>query len=641
MKRSSAFLVLALLTAITLSLLGPATAYGAPEQARVLVQFQPGRRGAAEQALRGVGAQFHYAFDELNTFAVSVPAQALQGLSRNPNVVLIEEDAPRYPVEVAASSAAAPAAAGSQVTPYGIDMVQARDVWDADRDDVADAGAPTGAGITICIIDSGLYTGHEDLSDVAVGGYASGGDWNTDRNGHGTHVAGTITAQNNSVGVVGVLPGTADLYIVKVFGEAGEWVYASTLLDAANRCAANGARIISMSLSGTRASSTERRGFDRLYSQGVLSIAAASNDGGTSYAYPAAYASVVSVAAVDESLVVADFSQQNDDVELAAPGVGVLSTVPYLDRSLLTVGGVEYGANHIEFSARGVVSGALVNGGLCDSVGAWTGQVVLCERGVISFYDKVINVQNGGGVAAVLYNNAPGNFFGTLGDGNSSTIVGISLSQEDGQYLVANRLGSTAAVASEWIYPSNNYEYYDGTSMATPHVSAVAALIWSADPTATNAEVRQALTATARDLGPAGRDHAYGYGLVQAADALAYLGGGGGNTVHVADLDGVASWVNSTYWKATVTIRVADRNGAAVSGALVSVAWSGGYAASASCTTDGAGLCSLATGNIRKNKSSVTLTVTNVAASGFTYDPAANGDPDGDSNGTGITVLKP
>jgi hypothetical protein len=65
---------------------------------------------------------------------------------------------------------------------------------------------------------------------------------------------------------------------------------------------------------------------------------------------------------------------------------------------------------------------------------------VLCERGVISFYDKVMNVQNNGGTAAVIYNNAPGGFAGTLGAGNTSTIPAISLSQEDGKDLVAKKL---------------------------------------------------------------------------------------------------------------------------------------------------------------------------------------------------------
>ena len=103
------------------------------------------------------------------------------------------------------------------------------------------------------------------------------------------------------------------------------------------------------------------------------------------------------MAAIDTNKVVADFSQYNAQVELAAPGVGVLSTVPYQDSTSMTVGNVTYSAGHVEFSARGSASGELVNGGLCDSVGSWSGKVVLCERGVISLYDKVINVQNGGG----------------------------------------------------------------------------------------------------------------------------------------------------------------------------------------------------------------------------------------------------
>ncbi len=94
------------------------------------------------------------------------------------------------------------------MVPYGIDMVQARDVWDADRNGVVDTGAPTGSNRKICIIDSGFYTGHEDLQGVNVGGYNGNLPWNQDGSGHGTHVAGTIAAMNNALGVVGVTPGT-------------------------------------------------------------------------------------------------------------------------------------------------------------------------------------------------------------------------------------------------------------------------------------------------------------------------------------------------------------------------------------------------------------------------------------------------
>lgn len=638
---------LSLILALLVGLFGVSTVFAGSEKVRVMVQFAPGKGAAVERALKAAGAEFHYSFTDLDVFAVSLPQKALAGIQKNPSVVLVEEDAPRYMIEIMRSQRQAanesPLLAGSQVVPYGVDMVQARDVWDADRNDVLDAGAPTGSNRTVCIIDSGLLTSHEDFQGVNVlGGYTTiSNGWEHDMNGHGTHVAGTIAAMNNALGVVGVTPGTVKLYIVRVFGDDGVWAYSSSLVDAANRCASAGANIISMSLGGSRSVATERRAFDSLYSQGILSIAAAGNDGTSANNYPASYSSVVSVAAIDENKVRADFSQYNSQVELAAPGVHVLSTIPYLDFNQLTVGGVNYAANHIEFAGRGTASGALVSGGLCASTNAgWSGKVVLCERGTVSFLDKVNNVANSGGAAAVIYNNAPGNFLGTLGDGNSSSLIAISLSQEDGQYLVANKLGQSATVTSAFTWPSNNtYEYYDGTSMATPHVSAVAALVWSAKPTATNVEIRNALTSTAQDLGTAGRDVYYGFGLVQAKAAIDSLGGGGGgptSELHVSDLDAVTAAAKNG-WTMTVTITVVDANGVPVSGAKVDGKFN---TTAVSCTTGSNGLCSVSA-TAAKNVTSVTFTVTNVTASGFVYNSSANSDPDGDSNGTSIVIYKP
>jgi serine protease len=552
MKRFTLFVSIALMFVLVLSLVGVSQASTTPAQdnngkARVFVQFAPNGKGAVAKALQNAGAEFHYEFNELNTFAVSLPSAALDGISRNPNVVLVEEDSLRFPIGVMESAYQSPS---GQEIPYGIDMVQARDVWDANRDGVVDDGAYTGSNRKICIIDSGYYTGHEDLP--AASGYNGNLTWYEDGSGHGTHVAGTIAAMNNALGVVGVTPGTVQLYIVRVFGDSGTWAYSSTLIDAAYKCRDAGANIISMSLGGSRSNNTEKNGFATLYNtNGILSIAAAGNAGTNAHSYPASYDSVVSVAAIDSTKTVASFSQYNNQVELSAPGVGVLSTVPYLDSTYLSVGGITYSGGHIEFSARGSASGALADGGRCTSTnGAWSGKVVLCERGDISFYDKVRNVQLSGGAAAAIYNNEPGGFLGTLGAGNSSTIIGISLSQEDGQFLVANRLGQSATVSSTYTAPASGYEYYDGTSMATPHVSAVAALVWGAKPTATNAEIRQVLRDTAEDLGAAGRDNYYGYGLVQAKVAIdALTGGGGGNnppSVSITSPSNGASFASGT-----------------------------------------------------------------------------------------------
>jgi serine protease len=159
----------------------------------------------------------------------------------------------------------------------------------------------------------------------------------------------------------------------------------------------------------------------------------------------------------------------------------------------------------------------------------------LIARGDISFADKVLACENGGGGAAVIYNNADGALSGTLG-GVVTNIPSIGVSQADGLALQGS-VGQSATVT----VGSGDYAFFDGTSMATPHVSAVAGLVWSQFVECTNDQIRAAMNATALDLGAAGRDTAYGNGLVQAKAAVDYLsagcdgsggggGGGGGDT---------------------------------------------------------------------------------------------------------------
>jgi serine protease len=463
---------------------------------RYIVQFRNEAKGKAASA--AAGAKVVKELLPQNAAAMHIPDHALAALRKNPDIEFIEEDPIRVPF--------------AQTTPYGIGMVQAKEAQAT--------YSVTGANRTVCIIDSGLYARHEDHRRNSASGFPSG--WDTDKCGHGTHVAGTIAAIDNGVGVEGVLPNGVNLFIVKVFGDDCNWTFASTLVDAANRCAAAGANVINMSLGGERKSKLEERTFNRLWNQGILSVAAAGNDATSRSSYPASYPTVISVAALDANNQVASFSQHNARVDLAAPGVGVLSTVPWTQTNSLSSGATTWNGNHIEFAARGTASGTITDGGLCDSIGAWGGAVVLCQRGTISFLDKVMNVQNGGGVAAVIYNNAPGNFLGTLGPGNSSDIPAISLSDVDGAAALGSA-GGTGTVTSSITLPDSGYEEFDGTSMATPHVAGVAALVWSYNPRWTNAKIRDALEKTAQDLGEPGRDDFYGHGLVQAAAALQYL----------------------------------------------------------------------------------------------------------------------
>ena len=506
-----AILLIVVLVAGTLPI-----AFAEPAE-RVLIEYQPGKGAMVRNSVLAGGGQVHHEFDRINAMAVSVSGRMVGRLAKDPKVVSIEPDAKRYP---AADPVPVADPSVEQVMPFGIERVQAPQVWEAGY---------TGEGVTVCIIDTGLYWEHEDIADypgLVLGGYSQDPDseWYEDGYGHGTHVAGTITALDNEVGVIGVSPGKVSLYMVKVFGEDGLWTTASDLMAAAFTCADNGANIISMSLSGSSGPQAEQKAFDYVYAQGILSVAAASNDGTRQRVFPASYDSVISVAATDINNVVADFSNQNEWVELAAPGVGVLSTVPNIPNSWLRVGAEAYQGNPMEFSPYGDVTGELADGGMClptDTPGDWTGKVVLCERGDATFAEKVTTAMDGGGAAAVIYNNAEGLFSGTLGE-EGGWIVAISISQADGQAAL-KYLGQDATVVSDAPLVGSSYEAWNGTSMATPHVSGVAALLWSANPEWTNVQIREAMDMTALDLGEPGRDIAYGYGLVQAYDALKYL----------------------------------------------------------------------------------------------------------------------
>lgn len=493
-----------------------------PDKDRYIVSFLDVNKGKA--ALRAAGARIELDLSQHEAAAVHIPSRALAGLRRNPNIEYIEPDVLRYPM--------------AQTTPWGIPAVQADLVSDTDA-----------ANRTVCIIDSGYTNGHEDLRSLTVADTSpDSGSGSTskpliDQCHHGSHVAGTISALTNSVGVLGVLPnGKIGLHIVKVFGDDCAWAYSSSLIAALDECRSEGnANIVSMSLGGGVKSRTEERAFNEANNAGVLSVAAAGNDGNTRKSYPASYSSVVSVAAVDSALVAADFSQRNDQVELAGPGVAVRSTVAMgagFEESL-TVGTDTFEATGMEFSPAGSGSGALYRCQAVDGLGSpgdcgnfngdggASGKVCLIQRGTLGFAEKVAECADQGGVAAVIYNNTAALFSGTLGA--AGTIQAVGVSGISGATLLG-KIGQATTVTTD----VGNYAYFDGTSMATPHVSGVAALVWSTNTNCDNDTIRSVLDMTAEDLGPAGRDTTYGFGLVQAkvaADAVSKLGtdcGGGG-----------------------------------------------------------------------------------------------------------------
>jgi serine protease len=340
------------------------------ENQRYLIKYKDNQHARMSSAVSSEGGKVKTRLDKHKMVSAELSPATLKKLRGRNDIEFIEIDPKRYLM--------------AESTPYGITMVEANQVSDN----------LTG-NMTVCITDTGYDLGHEDLPSSGVTGDANSttGNWYEDGYGHGTHVAGTIAGiGNNGTGVVGVNPsGNLNIHAVKVFTNAGSWGYGSDMAVAIDQCTAAGANVISMSLGGSGSSSAEQAAFDDAAAAGILSIAAAGNDGNSSLSYPASYDSVMSVAAVDSNGNKASFSQYNSQVEIAAPGVGVMSTLP-----------------------------------------------------------------------------------------------------------------------------GNTYAAWDGTSMATPHVAGVAALVWSHYPSCNAAEIRQAINKSAEDKGAAGRDNNYGHGIVKA-----------------------------------------------------------------------------------------------------------------------------
>ena len=505
---------------------------------RYIIKVDESKKGIVKALAKKLGAELKV--DGNGFIAASFAGKDLsqvKGLLNNPHIQMIEEDQRRVALSFYSDTAGSPMT--TQLTPYAVVQSQADQV-----------NFNAGAGMKVCIIDSGLDRTNPDFEWNNITGTNDSGTGNWDENGgpHGTHVAGTIGAADNGIGVVGMAPGV-DMHIVKVFNEAG-WGYSSDLAHAANICSGAGANIISMSLGGGGANSTEENAFKAFTDAGGLVVAAAGNDGNNVRSFPAGYSSVMMIGANDNNNAIADFSQfpsctsttttgrgkkrttttTTDEticVEVTAGGVDTLSTYPagMATSASMSADGVAYASSAMENA--GSISANTFYMGTAESTNSGAnGNICLIDRGVISFHDKVQNCQNSGGVGAVIINNEAGVLSATLGDTNATTIPAVGVALEDRSALLASNTVDIAIGASD-------YGLMSGTSMATPAVSGMAALIWSNHNGCTGTDIRDALKATAEDNGAAGHDDYFGHGIVKAKAASDYLtanGCGGGVT---------------------------------------------------------------------------------------------------------------
>ena len=236
-------------------------------------------------------------------------------------------------------------------------------------------GFPTNTGVKIGIVDTGIMLGHEDFAGrpIECAGVRSTGLFVlelfadptivpgqcADDNGHGTHVAGIIGARaNNGVGVAGVAF-NSPLAVCK----SGGGIFGSSTVAGVANCitwlSERGAKIISMSIGGAARSAALDSAIAAA-SQKSLLISAAGNDNSPNLSYPGGYPEVVSVAATDRNDARASFSNYNDDVELSAPGVDVLSTMK--DGKYILLSGTSMATPHV----AGVAALIAAQGGTPD-----------------------------------------------------------------------------------------------------------------------------------------------------------------------------------------------------------------------------------------------------------------------------------
>lgn len=246
---------------------------------------------------------------------------------------------------------------------WGADLVNAPTAWQ---------NGHTGKGVIVAVLDTGVDYNHEDLKnniwtnskEIAGNGIDDDGNgyvddvlgWNfnsnnnnvLDNNGHGTHVSGTIAAENNGIGVTGIAY-NSQIMAVKVLDENGSGSYAN-IANGIRYAVDNGANVINLSLGGNSGNNTLKSAIEYASSKGVIVVMAAGNSGDATPSYPARYAdkSGIAVGAVDKNNQLTDFSNRSGSQEIkyvTAPGKDVYSTVP--DNKYASYSGTSMAAPHV------------------------------------------------------------------------------------------------------------------------------------------------------------------------------------------------------------------------------------------------------------------------------------------------------
>ncbi|OGP65363.1 MAG: hypothetical protein A2170_05990 [Deltaproteobacteria bacterium RBG_13_53_10] len=529
--------------------------------------------------------------------------------------------------------------------------------------------------VDIAIIDTGINLTHPDLNVVSstncarsIGGCKNG--QGNDGNGHGSHVAGIAAAIDNDIGVVGVAPG-ARLWAVKVLNDSGSG-YLSWIIKGIDWVTARAGTIevASMSLAWKGYSSAAHTAIKNSVAKGVVYFAAAGNDAGDIYGAdgtfgtsddvcPAAFPEVAAASAlvdtngtwggggpaseygVDDSFALfSNFSRSvvlgnpvtspGNAIDLMCPGVNIYST--YKNGGYATYSGTSMASPH----AAGLAALNIAEHGRASSAaGVYAIRQALIDGGV--------DQSSPFGLATT--NDSDGSPERLGWAGAVVPVIDIALSEisapspviqgEDVPIEVTVRNAGTKDVSSV-IWVSLRDELDDevgrqGIDGLAKGASTRLTFSWETSSTALGDHTLTAILTNGLEIGDTVQANNTQSVRVTVTDETTPT------SVHIADLDGEGTHFGFGLWLATVTVTVRDNMEQLAEGATVSGVFSDGSTLF-ECTTNESGTCFVEGWQLWL--SCLTFTVTDVVVS-LPYKPEDNGDPEGDSDGTSITVCRP